>query len=65
MCNGKELSNLASWAYFPKIYPTYKRKIANKYLVDEKNIYDQKIVSKACPKCKKYNKQSNNRGGNL
>lgn len=53
MCDGIKLLDLAPWTYFPKIYPTYKRQIANKYSVDEKSIYNQKIKSKPLHKCKK------------
>ncbi len=56
MCDGIKLLDLAPWTYFPKIYPIYKRQIANKYSVDEKSIYNQKIINKPLHKCKRYNR---------
>lgn len=56
MCDDIKLLDLAPWTYFPKIYPIYKRQIANKYSVDEKSIYNQKIINKPLHKCKRYNR---------
>ena len=56
MCDGIKLLDLIPWTYFPKIYPIYKRQIANKYSVDEKSIYNKKIINKPSHKCKRYNR---------
>ena len=56
MCDGIKLLDLAPWTYFPKIYPIYKRQIANKYSVDEKSIYNLLIINKPSHKCKRYNR---------
>ena len=56
MCDGIKLLDLVPWTYFPKIYPIYKRQIANKYSVDEKSIYNKKIINKPSHKCKRYNR---------